>query len=137
MTLAPTLKMQTSSGACAIRLLQEGRDVVFLPCVQRAGKDPAALGLDVLHERCQPLAVAPSGENRKSLGGEFPGDRTADEITGTDDRDRSIPAFQLYFLRLRQWASAEGAGGAPTFRIKGTIAVAMAKQIAITRNASA
>ena len=70
------------------------------------------LGLDVLHERRQFVAIAASGENRKPLGGEFSGDRAADEITGADDRGCGVSAFQLFLLHMRQWASADGAAGA-------------------------
>ena len=90
LTLAPTLKMQTSSGACLSASLRKAAISSSLRASSERADDRAAGGLDLLHQRLELVAVAPAGEHGKAFGGEFLGDLGADVIAGADHRDGCV-----------------------------------------------
>ena len=74
---------------------QEGGDVLLLAGIEPARHDLAAGGFDVGDERRELVGVAPAGEDREALGGEFLRDGGADEIAGADDGRGGIALRQL------------------------------------------
>src|SRR5260221_316204 len=73
-----------------VGIVEESRDLVLLPCVQRARDDRSAGRLDLLDQWLQLGAVAPAGEYGETFGREFLGDLATDVIAGADDSHGGI-----------------------------------------------
>ena len=73
-----------------VRILQEGRDLLFFPRIERTAEDRAARSFDLLDQRRELFAVAPSGEYGKAFGSEFLRDLGADVIAGSDHGDAGV-----------------------------------------------
>ena len=99
LTLAPTLKMQTSSGACLSASLRKAATSSSFRASSVRADDRSARGLDLLDQRFELGAVAPAGEHGEAFGGEFLGDLAADIIAGADHGDGCV-AFLHCDLRL-------------------------------------
>ncbi len=99
LTLAPTLKMHDFQRRMLVGVVEKGRDLVFLPRVERARDNRSAGGLDIPDQRLELGAVAPACEHGKSFGGEFLGDLGADIIAGADHRDRCVALLHCHVLQ--------------------------------------
>src|ERR1700687_3736541 len=77
LTLAPTLKMQTSSGACLSASLRKAVTSSSLR---------ASRCFDLLHQRLELGAIASPCEHGKTFGGESLRDLAPDIVAGTDHR---------------------------------------------------
>ena len=91
MTLAPTLKMQTSSGAAAS---EHRRDLFLFAGVERAADDAPASRLDLGDQWRQLVTVPSPGEDGEAFGREFLGDGCADKVAGADHGGRCIFLLQ-------------------------------------------
>src|SRR5580693_3391129 len=78
-----------------VGVVEEGRDFVLLPRVERARHDRSAGGLDLLDQRLKLGAVAPAGKDGESFGGEFLGDLGADIVAGANHRGGCISLLHL------------------------------------------
>jgi hypothetical protein len=77
-----------------VGVFEEGGDFLFLPSVERAGIDFAAVGFDLLGQGRELLAVTAASEDGEAFGGELLGNLAADEIAGADHGDRSVSLLQ-------------------------------------------
>jgi hypothetical protein len=66
---------------------EEGRQIFRNARIQLSTHGPAAQGFDFGNQWRELFAVPAAGENSKSLGGEFFGNRRANVISGANERD--------------------------------------------------
>jgi hypothetical protein len=74
-----------------VGLSQEGGDVLFLSCIQRAALAAASRGDNLRLQDFQFLATPPPGDHGIAFCRKAFGDSGADIIAGTDDGSRGIP----------------------------------------------
>src|SRR6266446_72440 len=78
-----------------VGVIEEGRDLVLLPRIQRAREDRSSGALDFLHQRLELGAVAPPGEYGESFRGKFLRDLAADVVAGAYHRGRCVAFFHF------------------------------------------
>src|SRR5258705_3234738 len=83
-----------------VGVTQEGHHLVLLARVERPPEYLPVRRLDFLDERRELLALASSGEDRKTFGRKFLGDLSADEISGANNGYCRVSLFQGFSPKL-------------------------------------
>src|SRR5258705_219900 len=78
-----------------VGVIEEGRDLLLLPRVQRAREDRSSGALDFLDQRLELGAIAPPREHGEPFGCEFLRDLGADVVAGTDHRGGCVAFFHF------------------------------------------
>src|SRR5712671_1464397 len=81
-------------GGVLVGVAQEGHHLVLLSRVERPSEHLSVRRLDFLDERRELFALAPSDKDRKTFGGKFLGDLSADEVPGANNGHSRVSLFQ-------------------------------------------
>src|SRR6266403_288223 len=79
-----------------VGVIEEGRDLLLLPRIQRAREDRPSGALDFLDQRLELGAIAPTCEHGEPFGCEFLRDLGADVVAGADHRGGCVAFFHFF-----------------------------------------